>query len=504
MINKNLGPSIVIFAFIALMTTLGCGKESSNNHSQWELPSSWYQLPENQITQDSGSTTSSMMQSFDDSNNPQAEENLAPQVDKLFETNGEILDQTVNDNLAKDQNSSTKANRPSDWVPWHPEFFWAELGVSAQGILGGLILKGTPTVTTIWRRQYPLANPTPTPTSTSASASKPFEELSIPPTDSASASISVTGDTSIQDLEKQIDPLVAAAAATGKVKDKSTFKANVLSTVQDFQVLARALEGEHETKWWVSRFRMDFTFGASGKVTPTFTAEGEARFRIEWHRIMKKNSTSTKPVKMLAQNTALTSNLEKFIQNTAQDLEEVSFEPIQKFGYKPFSFRVGVGFAASGDVGIAKVSGSAVGQVYFSQDVAKPKVNPKTQKPVAKALNDSSSETVNLIGDLKSNDYRAYAHSKGIPYDVQSFDGGNNQRLEQIVFKVNRKNFRKGLKSAAKFGSFFAKRASKAHLGNWKIFELRTSFDTSISGTTALATVGGVATTEINFYNQDF
>jgi hypothetical protein len=73
----------------------------------------------------------------------------------------------------------------------------------------------------------------------------------------------------------------------------------------------------------------------------------------------------------------------------------------------------------------------------------------------------------------------------------------------QNVIPIDRQAFRRGLRKALRIGRFFARHADKAR-GKWKIHELRTAFDLSFGGKTGVVTVGGVAATEISFYNLKF
>src|SRR5581483_5441645 len=128
-------------------------------------------------------------------------------------------------------------------------------------------------------------------------------------------------------------------------------------------------------------------------------------------------------------------------------------------GFEPYLMRVGVGFTEKGTLGIATAQGTILGQVYFSRDAKKPVVHPSpSPKPLAKSD------------------------------DV---------------------DFKKGLEKAFHIAGIFARGARGAEQGaarasrHWKLCELRTSFDATMTGALGAATVGGQGSTEVDFYNMN-
>jgi hypothetical protein len=133
-------------------------------------------------------------------------------------------------------------------------------------------------------------------------------------------------------------------------------------------------------------------------------------------------------------------------------------QELRSTGFEPYQFRVGVGYTEKGSIGIAKAQGTILGQLYFSRDVKKPTVHPS---PSPLASRDEPS------------------------------------------------NFRKGLDRAFRIAAVFARGAQRSASNakpslHWKVFEMRTSFDLSPTENLGLAEVGGVGSTEVNFYNENF
>ena len=69
------------------------------------------------------------------------------------------------------------------------------------------------------------------------------------------------------------------------------------------------------------------------------------------------------------------------------------------------------------------------------------------------------------------------------------------------IYRIPHDKIQAGLKRAISFSSFFTSHASALGSG-WKIKELETEFDLSLSGTVGFATVGGGGELEFEFEHQ--
>ncbi|MBI3543661.1 MAG: hypothetical protein HY075_10355 [Deltaproteobacteria bacterium] len=440
----------VIFAF-----ALGAAAHAAPN-----APESWYVLPEDQVA------VNGLVSESDEAKKT---EQAGALVDNIFAADGQALDgvpQSV-------ENASTDPTRPKDWAPWHMEYFMTDLAISTSGTLGVLAWKGTPSVQVFWRRQNEPGRKKPDPVVIEPKPAGVVSELAV------------STEATPRELSLQLEPAVKAIMASGKVSDESALRRNLAAAAQDFQSLVSVIEKDSGSAWWVSRFRLDVTIDASGKVYPFLTLGAETRFRFDWFRLKSAHPVVARP-SAGPEVARLQSNLEKFVRETATDLEAVSSDPkLEQGGFKAFQFRVGVGASAKGDVGIVKATASMMGQIYFARDVKKPLVNPP--RP--------ASGYVNLIEDCVSQRHLQFASDNGIAAD-SSFD--------QVVYKIDRARFRNGVAKALGMGGFFARRASNATSKHWKIFEMRPAFDLSLTGSLGVVTVGGLASVEICFYNQNF
>jgi len=270
-----------------------------------------------------------------------------------------------------------------------------------------------------------------------------------------------------------------------------------LTAAQEFQSVASVIPSTDPTlPWWVSRFRLDLTIDASGKVAPMGSVGGEVRFRFEWHRMMKHHHAQPQVQPLTARQATIKSSLAEFVTATAYDLDH-SFDEISHLGFKAHTMRMGIGISAKGNVGIAKGSAGIVGQIYFTRNVERPKVRPQSID------DDELDHPILMIERRPMMQHVLFAQQNQIPVKLNS--ASENNPIKEAVYQVDRKAFRKGLKKAANIGQFFAERASKnSQSSGWKIYELRTSFDASISGELDLVTLAGAVTAQIAFFNENF
>lgn len=372
---------------------------------------------------------------------------------------------------------------PADWVPWRGEVFTADLGISAGGLLGSLIMKGSATIRSYWRRQGP-------------KPADPFNNI-MDRTENQDA-IVIREDATPQEISEQLEPGIRAAVASGRIEDTPALRKNLMDAAQEFQMVAQAIsQTPTDLPWWVPRYRLDVNFDGSGKVGGIGKVGGEVRFRFEWHRIMKSKPKTRASAELASYQNPferkVSRGVQDFIVATAADLNE-TFDTIEAHGFKAYTFRVGIGISAKGNIGVVKGSAGLVGQVYFQRAVPRPVVHPRPPRQLA-----LSTQAWNVIEKAPPQAHLSYANAHHIAYESSPHDG-----FEEVVYKVDRNKFRKGLKRAAKIANFFAKRAVNASIGSWKIYEMRTAFDSSIGGELDLVTLTGSATTQVAFFNQNF
>jgi hypothetical protein len=381
-------------------------------------------------------------------------------VDSILAAQSRAIEGTV-ETAPRDEHSFASKPGPADWVPWRLAYFATDLSVSLSGWVGALVNKGTPTVTLYWRKQGPK------PASPGAFAA-----------DSSGETARITSASTPVDLVRELEPAIRSALASGRIRDESRFRENLLAAAGEFRDATSRLEGIGKGEWWVSRLRADLSVDASGKLGPVTTLGGEAKIRLEWHRLMRNPSEAPKPAASLRAPSTFFGTarfgegLVDLASGLAEDLDATVDPRIEKRGFKAYSYRIGIGVSKKGDVGVAQATTTLFAHLYFSRDVAKPVVRPSA----AFAPPLRSPATVKLVAD-----------------------GG-----EDGVVLIDRGRFRKGLHKALRIGRFFAKRAERAHAGKWKVYDLRTGFEISLAGKTGTARVNALGAADFSFYNQNF
>lgn len=464
-----------LFFLIFTLIGLGCADKSSTSN----VPTSWYQLQEDMSAPYSQSESTLK---------------LTNTVDTIFKANSNALESGLSGEFAPYNFSNEQ--KPKDWVPWRAEVFTTDLSVTVGGLLGVLATKGTATVRAYWRKQYPKPQ-------ASTNFFNPDDKKE------SEGAILISEESTPAQINKQIDSVVNLAVRANKIPDSPYLRPELAKLAEEFQALAFSLNSTNtDLPWWVQRFRVDFSVDASGHVHPNVTVGGEVRFRFEWHRIKRKNST---PLKVVANHPSSFINqaeLQSFVRNMAEDLEQ-AFSWMPDMDFQAHTVRMGIGISAKGKFGVVKGGAGIVGQIYFTRDVKRPVKYPK---PVTKLVAENDSP-IYLIEQNPSESHLDFAKKSGVPFElaVLSHEGeGFVDPIKEAVYKLNRTAFRNGLKRAAKITKFFAERAVKQsetkidEKGKWKIFELRTAFDASVGGELSMATLTGNATAQIAFFNQKF
>ncbi|MGZ3774777.1 MAG: hypothetical protein ACXVCY_13210 [Pseudobdellovibrionaceae bacterium] len=428
-----------------------------------QIPEDWYTNPEDGTAK----VTASFFPTLPWSKKGKME-NL---VKSIFEVNRSSVETAMDKQTTPATGSSTIPN----WTPWHLESFTTELSVVSSGLIGVLTGKGTATALAYWRRA-----------AEKTAAPKNFAENendSVP----TLAAENISDDSS---LKKEMEPIIKSALATGKIKDEGSFRRNMESAAVDFYNLVTGLEQTQDLKWFVSGFRVEFSVSASGTLTPAVpitSVGGDVRVRFDWKRLAHKNQ-SAKFAFSKTQN-KLQLSLQDLVTNLAQDFGAAFDEDSQMKGFKPYLLRIGLGFTASGTVGVAKSSASAVAYLTLSQNVKDPASSVVRLVPSAAPLL--------LIEQNPSQAHLDFAANNFIPVATDA-------KRAQAVYSIDRGNFRKGLKKAIKMSHFFVAAGSKADSKKWKLYQMKTSFEFSITGTVGLVKYGGASSADMAFYNMNF
>lgn len=486
---------------ITLLFITACSQQEHRKSHPHAVPTTWYNSDEKALE-----NLNSVDQAEEEDDFEKNQE-LKQNINSILNVSSEALeegDSTAQTMIAEqasslsplDSKPPASKNKPKDWVPWRAEYFMTDLSLTGNGFMGVLAFKGTSTVRAFWRKQGPKP---PTSMNNQESVAATQEDSS-----NSEPVVLVNDLSTAEEMVKQLEPAVNAAVATGKIKDTPTLRKNLLQTAREFQAIATNIPSStEELPWWVSRFRLDFTVDAAGRVEPVGLVGGEARFRFEWHRIKRINPDNKKimVVQLSEREQRLRKSLLDFITATAYDLNS-AFENHTNYGFKAHQIRMGLGMSVKGNIGLIKGSAGVVGQIYFARAVERPKVYPIKQKTMMLAMAESA--PILVIERNPSLKTLKLAAKNNLMVESTDADKDESNGLEEAIFRLDREKFRKGLKKASKIGIFFAKRASEAKVKSWKIYELRTAFDASISGGLDLVTLVGSATAQISMFNENF
>lgn len=364
---------------------------------------------------------------------------LGETVDHIFTAQSDGLEKADHESMEPAQLSPT-AQR------WHLTAFMADLSVSVSGLIGSLVSRGTPSVVAVFRKQYPKVSPSPQPNQSEA--------------------VQIATSMSNDELVQAMEPSIQATLATGRVDDENQFRQEAMKSAREFRSMSAALEAMDEhLPWKVSRFRLDLTVDEMGRITPIINVGADIRLRLEWFRMKRP---SRQALERANPKNELAVGLAQFAAGISEDLIELSDDSVLvDSGFKPYSYRVGLGISKRHQFGVVTDNRSLVAHLYFTRNVAKPVVNPRLTQ-------DSGGSELALI------------------------------HQGEEVTAITHKRFRKGLRRAMKMGGFFARHANRHPHAHWKVYELKTGFDLSLTGKTSLAGINGIGATEISFYNQRF
>jgi hypothetical protein len=220
-----------------------------------------------------------------------------------------------------------------------------DLGISASGLFGLLVLQGSSAVSLRWHEKGTsvgrMTSPVPT---IHFSPSRPISQ-------------------SLDELE----PLVETLALGGGVRDVGRLRAELRDRAQRFLEYAQSIEGVAGDEWSVTGFRAELNIDVSGMIS-SVVAGGQLTVRFEWERLECKIPTRVEP---------RWPGLRELVQAIAEDLGTVSREAFAGTPYLPHAMSLGLGVSASGDFGVVKASGSLIGTVLFANDVRPPPRAPR-------------------------------------------------------------------------------------------------------------------------------
>ncbi len=457
---------LIIFFLIALpIQSLAAKVESP------KIPDTWFILPEDR--------RSNQITSEDPQSQSKSEEGLANTLDRLYQTH-----QTAFEKLSEPKLEIRSGNYPKNWSPWHLNSIVMDLGLTAQGLFGLMTIKGTPAVSVIWRKKE-----------IELKTNAKIQTLSeVQSNESKIPTGTISGDAQDSSILAQIEPIYQTVVASGKVKDSSRFKENLLRTASQLNELVQSLDTPSDSEWWVSGFRFDFLVSASGTITPIWMAlGGELRIRLEWRRLKRSQPHFVSRNNSFA---VYRENLQQLIQSMESVIETAATQPSVSGSLQLVQMRVGLGSTVEGNFGIAKGSFSTIGHLIYSKDPRNPNQT-AARSTLAKARKTSeASYTIPLIENNPPENHIEFAKTNQIQYKIMT--NSAKKQYQQAVYQLPKEKIVKGLQKALKLASFFSNRPSNPNR-KWQIAEVRSSFDLSLTGSLGFASITGTFSTLMHF-----
>lgn len=464
------------------------------------VPLKWYQKPEDakelKKINNSSFTTQGFLDDIGDSI-------LSFILDKIYSVNLDLLDQIPNETPAP---LKQVGKLDKDYTPWHLEFATTELSLSAKGGIGILSAKGTSTIQAYWRRQNKNKLKHNNEDNFKTATENSLNPKNAPSQTENVLAMDINPDQDEKSLIQSVEPMARAALATGKIKNELVFRNELQKTTKEFYYLTHNLFISNESVWWLNGIRFDLVVDGSGRIiaNPLINVGGEIRLRFDFRRI-KNNKISKTVAPPTHSPTILASDLEylrkemqSFITAMASDLEAGFDEGDTTKGLQAYNIRIAVAFTAGGNIGIIKGSAGAWAHLNFSRDVAPPKVNSPKMKIFASNFQTKIDPSpLYVIEANPPQTHMEFAKLNQIPYETSS-------NKQNVTYHVDREAFRNGLTQAANIGMFFADNGIKVVSSQWKLWQLRTAFEMSLTGNLALITLGGTISSDITFYNKNF
>ncbi len=371
---------------------------------------------------------------------------------------------------------------------WFLQSIASELTIEKKGTLGVLALKGESVVTLLWQRtpesikklQKELYG-----TSSAVAEKSLDDEL-----ESNGDVVKIDSNTTKSEMERQVEPIVEATFAAGKIKDKMKLRERLMAKLTEYQkVLSELDHAPQYTPWWIYKFQFQLNVEASGNVLPFMDVGTEVRLRVEWYRIKRK--TQDKSNGVISENA-------KVLMAMASDFSQMDELALGRNNEKRFALdtiKVALGMSAKGKIVVATVKGKVFGGVFF-----------KREKVVDKGLDTVDlPDTLPILGEVNGDNLK-YAKDNNIKMDPIDKNGD----ISETIYYASRDKFRKGIKKAKKKAQFWSrgalKRQEKRRAQGKEIhFDLNVielELELYLGGGIGVATVEGIAELELFFVRK--
>lgn len=501
------------------------------------LPKDWYVLPENDSSFDLKSlnsiTTSATSDLEKRLNSEEGKlQDLNYSFDRILESNEDVFD-NLNPNLSSsiiDTQVDTDFNKDSTTTKkkhWGLAKIGSIFTVGASGMLGLISGKGTTSLTLWWFPKPKAVAPTNTTVTTKDVSNVDTNASTSIDSNEGIPTVAIYEEQSDGDLKKELSPIIKMAKIKNKKIDTNILEKNLIKRAKEFRKLAYSLSvvsssltsanvvssdpSQKPMCWYPYKLRCDLAISASGKVLlvpVTVSVGGEISLRMEWIRLQNQNpnSINSSGAKALLPMDKLQLEMQKLTSVVAGNLNRITSKMTSTNKFDFNGIRLAIGMNASGNIFVAKATGSVTGHLYFKKSECKQEKNTVLLKNNS-SLENVMDQDILIEADANTRNFEI-ARSLEIPYVVDvvatSEDDNKSMLTKRAFYKTSAKRFVAGLEKSVKVARFFSnailkREERRAQKTRWQINKIWSGYALSLTGTVGVATVGGNMQIELEF-----
>jgi hypothetical protein len=274
----------------------------------------------------------------------------------------------------------------------------------------------------------------------------------------------VEAESTEKDIAQLADSIVNVVKISGKVKNDSVLRTNVVHALNTVREQMMSFEVTRLQQWKANVLRLDLNFSTHGEVWFIARAGVALRLRMEWK--LKERTLKNADSTMINPQT-------RFVVKTLSGLNQ-AVEKVPLKGFEVKKIMIGVGQSKARKFwGPWKYSAGMIGWLGFQQ-VTQPYKSIQAAVPI-ELLNEDF-----IIGGFESSE----TTEKGIwPWSRR---------------RISRTSFQSGLEQSLRTAAFYAERAMLPKRGQWHVSEIKTKNDISHTGFFGLANVSTRGILEID------
>ncbi|MGZ3770882.1 MAG: hypothetical protein ACXVCP_12210 [Bdellovibrio sp.] len=239
--------------------------------------------------------------------------------------------------------------------PWYLASMKTEVGIEASGAIGLVGIEGEAAVEYIWTRTAQSIKNLQK--KAYGSKTKPAANIVENGFGGAEDNLELSTDMNQNQLAERVNNLVRYVNRSGKVKNISNLKQQLLKQVTIHLEYAQQLAfASDQMTWKPYKYQLEVFIQGSGQVVPTIQVGCVLRLRIEWTIKEKKFFTGVNvPKNFIASANFITGELSRSLLDTGKNDNMFYF----------YGVKVGLGIGAEGDIGVAQLQAHSIASVFL-------------------------------------------------------------------------------------------------------------------------------------------